>query len=113
MIILDLVIFLQMVQSKYEKKYIKLFFIIKNRKRYRHCGQLINLGDIECETKAKSNENATKTENEDEQSTVTPGSGICTASMIDVIQLREALPSRPKNGHKGTFGTALVIGGSL
>ncbi|NDJ60814.1 MAG: bifunctional ADP-dependent NAD(P)H-hydrate dehydratase/NAD(P)H-hydrate epimerase [Chloroflexi bacterium] len=34
-------------------------------------------------------------------------------SLIDAEAARDLLPDRPADGHKGTFGTALIIGGSV
>ena len=38
---------------------------------------------------------------------------VCTAQTVEAGFAREALPPRPDDGHKGTFGKLLVVGGSV
>ena len=33
--------------------------------------------------------------------------------MLEIDELRSLLQTRPRDGHKGTFGTVLLVGGSL
>ncbi|MDO9546172.1 MAG: NAD(P)H-hydrate dehydratase [Pelolinea sp.] len=35
------------------------------------------------------------------------------SSVVDQMMVRKMLPSRPLNAHKGTFGTCMIVGGSI
>jgi hypothetical protein len=79
---------------------------------FRLRGSLIDIGAGKLSTNNNNNNSSSVSTQQDHSESHLSDDERVRASLVSRHSARRALPVRPINGHKGTFGTVLIAAGS-